>query len=81
MKRKVGEDLLTEKYFTSLKDEKFKASFFGPLNYSLINAWHFLTQKPSQHEIFCEGMQLYPLQESQYSNKRYLLTQKLACGT
>ena len=34
MKKTVGEDLLTEKYFTSLKDEKFKASFFGPLNYS-----------------------------------------------
>ena len=41
------------------------------------------TQSESKTESvkFCEGMQLYPLQENQYSNKRYLLTQKLACGT
>lgn len=36
MMRKVGEDLLTEKYFTLLKDEKFKASFFGPFTDELM---------------------------------------------
>lgn len=80
MMRKVGEDLLTEKYFTLLKDENFKASFFGPLNYWWINAWHSVWVK-NRVSKFCEGMQLYPLQKNQYSNKRYLLTQKLACGT